>query len=644
MKKLLLLFLFSILISSIYCQTLFTYGNQSVNTNEFLRAYNKNKTATSDNEQALRDYLDLYINFKLKVKAAKDLHLDTLPALEADLQNFRGQIEENYLKDKKKVDALVDEAFLRSQKDIHVLHFFIAVNEQSASADTAKLYKAINEVYQQLKLNKNSAKGILAKVNKDGISVKEDDLGFITVFILPYEFENIVYRLKAGQSSVPYRTKKGWHIFKNTEERHAVGKTKIAQILFAAPAGFIEQRAQTKKIADSVYNKLKNGVNFGQLAKEYSNDRMTYMNGGIIPEFGVSKYDPVFEKIAFSLNKDNEISQPFETEFGYHIIKRISADTVSSDKNDEAYMYNLKQQVLKDIRIEVATKKFVIDILPKTGYKKYKVNEEDLWKVSDSSLMANKNITGGNLNEKTILFSYNNNTKVKVSDWILYLRNSNKAQPGHLYESYKKLFPAFIAASSIENYRNRLQEFNLDFKNQIQEFKDGNNLFEIMERKVWGKASADSAGLLKYYNQYKEKYLWNASAEAIIFSCANENVAKNSIEELEKGKSWKDVMNDNSSQVQADSGRYELNQIPVNDKTNFTSGLITLPVINKNDGTEVFTKILKLYPDHQQRNFDDARGLVINDYQNYLEVKWIEQLKKQYPVKVNEKVFQTLLK
>ena len=371
---------------------------------------------------------------------------------------------------------------------------------------------------------------------------------------------------------------------------------------------------------------------------------MTYMNGGIIPEFGVSKYDPVFEKIAFSLNKDNEISQPFETEFGYHIIKRISADTVSSDKNDEAYMYNLKQQVLKDIRIEAATQKFVIDILPKTGYKKYKVNEENLWKVSDSSLMANKNITGGNLNEKTILFSYNNNTKVKVSDWILYLRNLNKAQPEHLHESYKKLFPAFIAASSIENYRNRLQEFNLDFKDQIQEFKDGNNLFEIMERKVWGKASADSAGLLKYYNQHKEKYLWNASAEAIIFSCANENVAKNSIEELEKGKSWKDVMNDNSSQVQADSGRYELNQIPVNDKTNFTSGLITLPVVNKNDGTEVFTKILKLYPDHQQRNFDDARGLVINDYQNYLEVKWIEQLKKQYPVKVNEKVFQTLLK
>ncbi|HEY8658986.1 MAG TPA: peptidylprolyl isomerase [Hanamia sp.] len=644
MKKLLLLSLFFFLISSVYCQTLFTYGKHSVNANEFLRAYNKNKTATTDNDQALRDYLNLYINFKLKVQAAKDQHLDTLPALEADLQNFRSQIEENYLKDDKKVKQLDDEAFLRSQKDIHVLHFFIAANDQMTPADTAKYYKVISEVSQQLKLNKNSEKEILANVNKDGISVQENDLGFITVFTLPYEFENIVYGLKPGQSSNPYRTKKGWHIFKNLEERHAVGRTKIAQILFAVPAGFIAPRAQIKKLADSVYNLLKNGADFGTLAKEFSDDRMTYMNGGFLPEFGVAKYDPGFEKMAFSLGKDNEISKPFETEFGYHIIKRISASPVPSDESDETFMFNLKQQVLKDSRIETAKQNFIKEILPETGYKKYKINESDLWKVTDTSLLANRNITSGNLNEKTNLFSYNNDAKVKVSDWILYLRNNNKTQPGLMHESYKKLFPDFIAASAIENFRNRLQYFNPEFKNQIQEFKDGNMLFEIMQRKVWGKASADSVGLRKYYNQHTDKYWWNASADAIIFSCTNENIAKNSIEQLDKGKSWKDVMNENPSQVQADSGRYEVTQIPVNNKINFTPGLITQPVVNKNDGTAVFTIILKLYTDHQPRNFEDARGLVINDYQNFLEEKWIEQLKKLYPVKVNEKVFQTLLK
>ncbi len=643
MKKLFLLFTFFCLISSAYCQTLFTYGNHAVSTNEFLKAYNKNKTATPHNAQALSDYLDLYTKFKLKVQAAKDLHLDTLPSLHSDLQNFRSQIEENYLKDDKELDALVDQAFSRSQKDIHVLHFFVSVNDL-LTADSVKNIKAINEVYQQLKTNKNSIAEILANVNKDGISVQENDLGFITVFILPYEFENIIYGLKPGQSSAPYRTKKGWHIFKNIEERHAMGKVKLAQILFAVPANFNDRRAQTKKLADSIYNELKKGADFGKLAKEYSDDRMTFLNGGNMPEFGVSKYGGEFEKMAFSLNKDEEISQPFETEFGYHIIKRISATPIQATKNDETFMYNLKQEVLKDSRIDVVRKKFVAEIIPKTGYKKIAVNQADLWRVSDSSLLANRNITSGKVNEKTILFSYNNNAKVSVGDWIQYLRNSNKAQSSNLHETYKVVFPDFIAASSINNYRNRLQDFNVDFKNQLKEFKEGNMLFEVMEKKVWGKASGDSTGLLQYYNQHKEKYLWNASAEAIIFSCANENIAKKSIEELEKGKTWKDVMSDNSLQVQADSGRFELSQVPVIDRTNFTVGLVTSPVVNKNDGTVVFTKILKLYPDHQQRNFENARGLVINDYQNYLEEKWVEQLKKQYPIKVNDKAFETLLK
>jgi peptidyl-prolyl cis-trans isomerase SurA len=643
MKKLLFLFLFFSLINSVFSQTLFTYGKNQVTTDEFLKAYNKNKTATSDNEQALRDYLDLYINFKLKVQAAKQLHLDTLPSLRADLQNFRSQIEENYLKDEKKVNALVDEAFQRSQKDIHVLHFFLPVKEPIPSSDTAKFYKAINEVYQQLKANKNVDE-ILEKISKDGISITRSDLGFITVFTLPYEYENLVYGLKAGQSSVPYRTKKGWHIFKNLEERHAVGKVKLAQILFAVPEGFNDERAQTKKLADSVYNELKKGADFGALAKEFSDDKMNYMNGGLMPEFGVAKYNPLFEKMAFSIQSDNEILPPFETEFGYHIIKKISATPVPADKNDEAFMFNLKQEVLKDSRIEIAKQQFLKDILPRIGYKKNAVNEENLWKVSDSSLMANKNISVGNVNETTELFSYNNNAKVKVNDWIQYLRNSNKAEPGNMHESYKKIFSDFIAASAIDNYRDRLEDFNPDFKNQLQEFKDGNMLFEIMEKEVWAKASSDSNGLLQYYNNHKDKYWWNASAEAIIFSCANESIAKSTIAELEKGKTWKELVSDNSSQLQADSARYELSQIPVNNQIAFTAGLITSPVINTNDGTAVFSKIIKIFPGRQQRNFNDARGLVINDYQNYLEERWIEQLKKQNPVKVNEKVFKNLVK
>jgi peptidyl-prolyl cis-trans isomerase SurA len=402
-------------------------------------------------------------------------------------------------------------------------------------------------------------------------------------------------------------------------------------------------RKQTKKIADSVYGQIKNGADFYKMVKEFSDDRTTYSEGGNIEEFGVGKYDPSFEKFAFSLLKDSAVSEPFETKYGFHILKRISATPVPADKTDEAFMADLKEKVLNDGRIEVAKKIFISEILPKTGFKKNKINEPELWKITDSALMAGKNLNAKNINEKTVLFSFNNNSKVAVSDWIQFVKNTNKT-PEQLHDSYEKLFEEFISFSVIQNYKNRLQDFNPDFKEQLNEFKDGNLLFEIMQRKVWDKAASDSVGLLNFYNQHKEKYTWNKSADAIIFSANNVNTATNAIQILAKGNSWKDVINEYPSALQADSARFELAQLPVNNLVDFSEGLITDPVINKNDGTVVFVKIIKLYPENQQRNFEDARGIVTNDYQSFLEKKWIVELKKQYPVHIDEKVFSKLLR
>ena len=643
MKKLLLLIVFFFIIFFSYCQTLFTYGNNIVSKNEFLRAYNKNKTTETDKNKALRDYLDLYIKFKLKVQAAKNLHLDTLPSLEADLQNFRNQIEDTYLKDEKQVDALVDEAFTRSQKDIHAQHFYVTLNEKMLPADTLRLYNAINETYDELKKGKTNYEDILDEIKEKIGPVNGNDMGYITVFSLPYEYENILYNLHPGQVSKPYRTKKGWHIFKNENERPAVGKIKIAQILFAVPANNISLRDRAKQLADSVYESLKAGANFAELAKRYSNDRMTYMNGGLLPEFGVAKYDGTFENEAFSLKKDGDISEPFQTEFGYHIIKRISRSPIPANKNDESYIYNLKQEVLKDSRIEIAKEKFVKEILIKIGYKKNNdLKEKDLWRVTDSFAVAGKKIVSGNVNEKSVLFSFNN-SKVTVGDWLQYVKRNNNDNPGTTTRSYPELFKKYVSIAALENYRKRLQDFNPDFNYQLQEFKEGNMLFEVMERQVWSKAAGDSIGLKQFYDDHKKNYMWAASADAVLFSCANETVAKNAIQQIKDGKSWKDVVNENSMQIQADSARYELSQLPVNDKTNFTAGIITTPVINAGDSTAVFTLVIKTYPENEQRSFEEARGLVINEYQNFLEQKWIEELKKKYPVKVNEKVFQSLL-
>src|SRR4029079_2587046 len=150
MKNLFFCLFLSCIASVAFSQTLFTYGTQAVSKDEFLRAYNKNKTETTDKKTALREYLDLYIKFKLKVKAAHDMHIDTLPTINADLQNFRSQIEESYLDDEKEVNALVQEAFNRSQKDIHIAHLFIPVSKSAEPSDTMKIYKGAQEAYNAL--------------------------------------------------------------------------------------------------------------------------------------------------------------------------------------------------------------------------------------------------------------------------------------------------------------------------------------------------------------------------------------------------------------------------------------------------------------------------------------------------------------
>ena len=504
MKKLALLCLFSILIYFSYSQTLFTYGAHQVSETEFLNAYNKNKNDAVNDSQALRDYLNLYINFKLKVQAAKDMQLDTLPSLIADLQNFRSQAEKNYLTDEKELRKLDDEAFERSQKDIHSEYYFInTANEH----DSAKALQKIKELRAQLKDKANEDK-VIAEFNEANLlQVQKEDLGYITVFTLPYKFENIVYGLKPGQLSEPYPAKNGWFIFKNAGERNAVGKITVAQILFAVPEENGPQKEAAKKMADSVYNALQQGANFENLAKEYSDDRNTYMNGGLMPEFGTAKYDSVFENHAFSLKKNGEISEPFETKFGYHIIKRISKTPVPATKNDEQFMDNLRQQVLNDSRKQIAREKFIKEIIPVIGLKKERISKEDLWKVTDSALLKNKNIASGKVNKSTVLLTFNDNQKVKVEDWILYLRNLNRNWESNPDEAFQQIFPEFINEYAIDNYASRLEKYNPAFKAQVDEFKEGNMLFEIMQRKVWGKASSDTVGLKQFYEQHQKKYV-----------------------------------------------------------------------------------------------------------------------------------------
>ena len=643
MKKIFLLFALAVCTLHIFSQTLFTYGTNEVGKDEFLRAYNKNRTPVADKEKALREYLGLYSKFKLKVKAAKEIRVDTLQQLKYDLQNFRTQVEEGYMTDEKGLDALVDEVIQRSQKDIHLLHFYIPISPTMPPADTLKAYKAMEQLMEELNMGKKDYKQVADEIGKKTMVIKATDLGYITALSLPYEIENLVYSLMPGGISKIYRTKSAVHIFKNTDERKSAGKWKIAQILFALPpdAGD-DKKNEVKKLADSVYKLLKAGADFAEMAKKYSDDKLTYQNGGEMPEFGTGRYELTFENAVFALKNDSDITTPIATAYGYHIVKRLQQRPTPVDNSDENFVFTLKQQIAQDTRVNNVKANFTKQVMIKTGYKKNAaIKDEQLFRYADS-VVANKNIGNYPIN-KLVIFSFLQ-SKVKGSDWLNFVKDYKLNPDVYKNESNKELLDKYITVTAMEYYRKHLEEYNTDFKYQMQEFKEGNMLFEIMEKNVWGKAASDSAGLKKYYEAHKSNYLWAASADVLLFNCNNAQSATEAAVDLKAGKDWKKIAEDSEGRIQSDSARYETAQLPLQENTNLTEGAITSTFVNSGDNTASFVKVLKKYPANQQRSFDEARGLVINEYQTHLEEIWVAELQKKYPIKINEAVFQSLLK
>ncbi len=643
--------IFTLLLTATFClghafsQTLFTFGNHTVDKTEFLRAYNKNKTETANKEEALREYLDLYTKFKLKVKAAKEMRLDTLPQLVSDLQSFRSQVEETYINNSASVNGLIDEAVLRSKKDIHTLHFFIPVTASTLAADTVKAYNAAAEIFLQLQSKIVDYNKIAADVSQKFVPVKFSDIGYITAFSVPYEYEQIIYNLKSGVASKPYRSKKGWHIFINNGERKNPGKWWVAQILLAFPPQDEAGNIKVHQLADSLYNLLNAGADFSDLAKTYSNDKITYLAGGELPEFTSGRYTPDFEAAVFSLAKDGDISKPFTTSFGLHIAKRLSVKPTPEDANDATYNFEIKQKVQQDSRINRPKDEFVQSVLKKIVYKRnLAVKDADIFRFADSVSYATGEYEIKNyaINKKPI-YSFSKSV-LNGLDWLRFVKDYKTNAELYKGEDNAALLQKFVAVKTMEYYRANLENYNAEFKSQLDEFKDGNLLFEIMEQKIWSAAAADIEGLKKYYSSNKGKYLWGASADVLIFSTGTKVAADVAYTSVKSGKNWKSIVTESNGSIQADSGRYEINQLALPENITATAGMITPVAVNAADGSASFIQIIALHAAGEQRSFEEARGLVINDYQNLLEEKWIADLKRKYPVKVNQVAFNSLLK
>jgi len=645
-KKLLIVLLASLAMMTASAQTLFTYGKYTADAKDFLRAYNKNNTQPVVNKaKSVNDYLELYIKSKLKVREAYDRRYDTLRQITMEVDNLRSQIAENYLTDPALGQLLFNEAFQRSLKDVHAAHIFISFRNEAGVFDTMAAEKKKEAILQRLQKGDDFL--TVAQQASDDPSAKTNkgDLGYMTVFTLPYQFENIIYTTPVGKYSAAERSKAGYHIFKNLGERKAVGKIKAQQILLAIPPGSDENdKKRIVKLADSLYKRIMAGDNFNRLAAAFSNDYITAAAGGVMPDIGTGQYDPEFENALWSLPKDGAVSKPFFTSHGWHILKRVSLKPVVTDPANKTNQFELQDKVKADARWR-ASRDFIYDrVIKNAGFKKHPYDEAAFWALTDSVFDLKPLGIGKNVNSFTPLFTIGDSA-YNVQAWVYYANTYRYKQDGTGPKPWPQVWDEYVKFSLFNYYRDHLEEFNPEFRSQMTEFKDGNLFFEIMQQEIWNKAQTDSVALLALYNENKKNYTWKQSADAVFFFCSDQVTAKAAYDQVKKKPAdWRKIAEQYSEKIITDSSRYEWSQVPGLDKTTPKPGMILPPLTNTTDNTASFAYIINVYPQPTQRSFNEARGLVINDYQVVLEQRFDEALKKKYPVVIDQKVLESILK
>lgn len=636
MLKLFLAGCFSLLAASAISQTLFTYGTDSVSVPVFLQAYQKNNTGPK-NAKALREYLDLYIASRLKIREAKARGYDTLPQISSDLASLRAQIVPAYLNDAASVDRLVQEAFDRSQKDVHVAHIFIP----ASGTDTAAAWKKAEAA---IAAAATADFATVAKQYSADPLVQQDggDMGFMTAFTLPYAIENIVYGLPPGAVSRPFRSPAGYHIFKNQGERKAAGRMKAAQILLAfPPAATAAEKSRIASLADSLYHRIAQGDDFGKLALQFSNDLFSANAQGQMQEFGVGEYDAVFEKQVYGL-QDGGVSKPFATPYGYHIVKRITGVPVPRTA-DEKTREQLRAQVQQSDRIKSITDALVQKVL-QDRFQPAAFSQPDLFLYTDSLLDDRKAGRPLRIEPGTRLFAIGQDP-FTAADWITFAQSNRLREDGSGAKSNSELWDEYIKYAALEYYQDHLEAYSPAFRQQLDEFRDGNLFFEIMQQEVWNRAQRDTAALQDYYNRNRKRYVWKSSADAVVFYVSDMETAKTFREQLLQAPArWRDLVSHENEKIAADSNRFEVAQLPNPAKQALKPGVVTATLLNSSDNTVSFAYILKLYPQTAQRTFAEAKGLVVNDYQAALEKQWLAELKKKYPVVVNQKELGKLMR
>ncbi len=616
-------------------EVLLSIDDEIITKNEFLRFYQKNKINLTTGETIpVDEYLELFINFKLKVIEAKNQGLDTTQEFINEFKGYKKELSRPYLLDPEKLDELVEEAYHRMQYEVRASHILVRVKPDATPEDTAYAYKkAVN-------IKKRILRGepfhIVAKGSSDDPSVKNNagDLGYFTVFQMVYPFESAVYNLNVDEISYPVKTRFGYHIIKLTDKKEARGLIKTAHIMLSASG---KNDAEKKELINEVYHRLRQGEDFAKLAKEYSDDKGSARNGGELPWFGVGQMVQEFENAAFNLKSNGDISKPVKTNYGWHIIKRIDR---KEPKSFEIIKDDIRRKVINDRRSLMAKKALIEKLKEEYHFKEKKVNLPVFFDTTENAFVYNELYFEWENNLTDTLFTFANK-KVSVKEFESFIKQKKGRQNITPFQ-YNILYEDFVDQEILQFEESQLEQKHPEYKYLLKEYYEGMLLFEIMDQEVWSKAINDTSGLKKYYNNHKENYMWDERWSGSIYYCKNHEVYRKVKKEINKRRFGRRVTNNDllekfnkeTEVLKIETGLFNKGE------NNIIDEMVWEKSSNENENLLILIKGEEVKP--AIKPFNEAKGLVISDYQEYLEKKWVEKLRSKYNIQINNQVLSSI--
>ncbi len=617
-----------------------------VTKSEFLQIYLKNNNDPKYDKASLDEYMELFKKFKLKVAEAEALGYDTIPKLKKELEGYHKQLALPYLVDSAKNQQLVEEAYEHTITEVRASHILIRVESNASPEDTLKAFNRMMELKKRIDSGSDFAETAKSKEGSEDPSVATNggDLGYFTAFQMVYPFEEMAYKTPVGSTSQPFRTRFGYHILKVTDKRKSRGTIRTAHIMVAASKSSSEEEKQNalKKI-NEIYEKLKKGESFESLAKEHSDDPGSSQKGGELPAFGsgtTTRMVPAFEDAAFALLKDGDFSMPIQTDYGYHIIKRIEWKDVKpfADMKKE-----LQMRVNKDERSKKTQDSFVEKLKSTYSYQDFS-EKNAAWFIKnlDSNYFIGK-WNANKLKSDKVLFKLDGK-EFGQKMFASYLENNYRNIRKDRNEEVVKLQLKNWQKQAILDYEeSKLASKYPEFKALINEYHDGILLYEIMTDKVWNKAVKDSIGLKNYFESNRSKYMWGNRLDAIVYECLNEKIASEVYLMVQNdsitSKHVIDKINKESElNLRVKTNKFDIEQTP------FLKGKDLSVGVNKpyefNSKFLVVKVTEKLGP--KMKELSEAKGGITSDYQNHLESEWLKELNEKHKIKINDSVLYSL--